>query len=54
MQVSPGLIEALIGGVMVFKNSGLDKVMEEIGLENIVLEPDAPYLAPVPFTGEKK
>ena len=38
-----------IGGVLTFKNSGLDKVMESIGLENVVLETDAPYLAPVPF-----
>jgi TatD DNase family protein len=42
-----------IGGVLTFKNSGLDKVMEEIGLENIVLETDAPYLAPVPFRGKR-
>lgn len=42
-----------IGGVLTFKNSGLDKVMENIGLENIVLETDAPYLAPVPFRGKR-
>jgi TatD DNase family protein len=42
-----------IGGVVTFKNSGLDKVMEEISLENILLETDAPYLAPVPFRGKR-
>ncbi len=42
-----------IGGVLTFKNSGLDKVMENIGLEKIVLETDAPYLAPMPFRGKR-
>jgi TatD DNase family protein len=42
-----------IGGVLTFKNSGLDKVMENIGLEKIILETDAPYLAPVPFRGKR-
>jgi TatD DNase family protein len=42
-----------IGGVVTFKNSGLDKVMETVSLENIVLETDAPYLAPVPFRGKR-
>lgn len=42
-----------IGGVVTFKNSGLDKVMENISLENVVLETDAPYLAPVPFRGKR-
>src|SRR5690606_9776750 len=40
-----------IGGVVTFKNSGLDKVMEGLGLDRIVLETDAPYLAPVPYRG---
>ena len=42
-----------IGGVVTFKNSGLDKVIAEIGIENLVLETDAPYLAPVPFRGKR-
>jgi TatD DNase family protein len=42
-----------IGGVLTFKNSGLDKVMEQLTLENILLETDAPYLAPVPFRGKR-
>ena len=42
-----------IGGVVTFKNSGLDKVVAEIPLEHLVLETDAPYLAPVPFRGKR-
>ena len=42
-----------IGGVLTFKNSGLDKIMEQLTLKNIVLETDAPYLAPVPFRGKR-
>jgi len=42
-----------IGGVVTFKNSGLDKVMEQIGLNNVILETDAPYLSPVPFRGKR-
>ncbi|WP_114749169.1 TatD family hydrolase [Pleomorphovibrio marinus] len=42
-----------IGGVSTFKNGGLDKVLPTIGLERLVLETDAPYLAPVPFRGKR-
>lgn len=42
-----------IGGVVTFKNSGVDKVVEAVGLEHIVLETDAPYLAPVPYRGKR-
>jgi TatD DNase family protein len=42
-----------IGGVVTFKNSGLDKVVEKIGLERVILETDAPYLAPVPYRGKR-
>jgi TatD DNase family protein len=42
-----------IGGVVTFKNAGLDKVVESIGLEHLVLETDAPYLAPVPYRGKR-
>lgn len=41
-----------IGGVVTYKNSGLDKVVEQLNLENIVLETDSPYLTPVPFRGK--
>jgi TatD DNase family protein len=42
-----------IGGVLTFKNSGLDKVIENIDLVNLVLETDAPYLSPIPFRGKR-
>ena len=42
-----------IGGVVTFKNSGLDKVMADTDLKYVVLETDAPYLAPVPFRGKR-
>lgn len=42
-----------IGGVVTFKNGGLDKVFETIGLDRVVLETDAPYLAPIPFRGKR-
>ncbi|WP_423148583.1 TatD family hydrolase [Rubrolithibacter danxiaensis] len=41
-----------IGGVVTYKNSGLDKVVAALSLENIVLETDSPYLTPVPFRGK--
>ena len=42
-----------IGGVVTFKNGGIDKFLYEIDLKNIVLETDSPYLAPVPFRGKR-
>ena len=42
-----------IGGVVTFKNGGIDKFLNQIDLKNIVLETDAPYLAPVPFRGKR-
>jgi TatD DNase family protein len=42
-----------IGGVVSFKNAGLDKVIEKIGLDHVILETDAPYLAPVPYRGKR-
>lgn len=42
-----------IGGVVTFKNSGLDKVVEQIDAKHLVLETDAPYLAPAPFRGKR-
>lgn len=42
-----------IGGVVTFKNGGLDKVLPEIPLESMVLETDCPYLAPAPHRGKR-
>jgi len=42
-----------IGGVVTYKNSGLDKVVAGVDLKHIVLETDSPYLTPVPYRGKK-
>lgn len=42
-----------IGGVVTFKNSGLAETVAQIPLEHLVLETDAPYLAPVPHRGKR-
>tara|TARA_B100000780_G_scaffold1615_1_gene1369 strand:+ start:13304 stop:14077 length:774 start_codon:yes stop_codon:yes gene_type:complete len=42
-----------IGGVVTFKNGKIDKYIKDIPLDSIVLETDAPYLAPVPYRGKR-
>ena len=42
-----------IGGVVTFKNAGLDKVVEQLDLKDLVLETDSPYLAPTPYRGKR-
>lgn len=42
-----------IGGVVTFKNGKIDTFLNKIDLEHIVLETDAPYLAPTPFRGKR-
>ena len=42
-----------IGGVITFKNGKIDKFINEIPIESIVLETDSPYLAPVPYRGKR-
>ena len=42
-----------IGGVVTFKNGKIDTFLNEIPLKHLVLETDAPYLAPVPFRGKR-
>ncbi len=42
-----------IGGVLTFKNSGLDKTISQIDLQHLVLETDSPYLAPTPHRGKR-
>ena len=42
-----------VGGVVTFKNGGIDKFLNQIDLKHIVLETDSPYLAPVPYRGKR-
>jgi len=42
-----------IGGVVTFKNGKIDQFLKNIDIKNIVLETDAPYLAPVPYRGKR-
>jgi len=42
-----------IGGVVTFKNGKIDQFLNQINIEHIVLETDAPYLAPKPYRGER-
>ena len=42
-----------VGGIVTFKNSGLEKVLQNVTPHDIVLETDSPYLAPVPFRGKR-
>lgn len=42
-----------VGGVLTYKNSGLDKVIKNISLDHLVLETDSPYLSPTPHRGKR-
>jgi TatD DNase family protein len=42
-----------LGGVATFKNGGIDKIIPDLELDNLVLETDSPYLAPVPHRGKR-
>ena len=42
-----------IGGVITYKNSGLQTVVQNTGLEHLLLETDAPWLPPVPYRGQR-
>ena len=42
-----------IGGVVTFKNSGLDQTLKGIPLQQLLLETDSPYLAPTPYRGKR-
>lgn len=42
-----------IGGVVTFKNGGVDKSVAELPLSEMILETDSPYLAPVPHRGKR-
>lgn len=51
--ISYGGFKMGLGGVLTFKNSGVDKTVEQIDLEHFVLETDSPYLAPTPNRGKR-
>ncbi len=42
-----------VGGIVTFRNSGMDEVVQQIGLQHIVIETDSPWLAPVPYRGKR-
>jgi TatD DNase family protein len=42
-----------IGGVLTYKNSGLDRLVAELGPDHLILETDAPFLPPVPHRGKR-
>ena len=42
-----------VNGVITFKNAKIKEVIKEVGLENIILETDSPYLTPEPFRGKQ-
>jgi len=42
-----------IGGVVTFKNSNLDSIIENISLDELILETDSPYLSPTPYRGKR-
>ena len=42
-----------IGVVVTFKNSGVDKAIQNIDFSHFILETDAPYLAPAPYRGKR-
>jgi TatD DNase family protein len=42
-----------IGGVVTFKNSGLQYIVAAVGAEHLILETDAPFLAPAPYRGKR-
>lgn len=42
-----------VGGILTFKNGKIDRYLNKISLDDIVLETDAPYLAPTPYRGKR-
>ncbi len=42
-----------VGGIVTFKNAGIDKMVSQLSIDDIILETDAPYLAPVPKRGKR-
>ncbi len=46
-------LELGVGGVLTFKNAGVDETVAQLPIENMMLETDAPYLAPSPKRGKR-
>ena len=42
-----------VGGVLTFKNAGVDKIIKEVDMKYLILETDSPYLTPVPYRGKR-
>lgn len=42
-----------IGGSLTYKKNDLPETLKQLSIDNVVLETDAPYLAPVPFRGKR-
>ncbi len=42
-----------VGGVVTFKNGGINKIINQVSLNSIILETDSPYLSPTPFRGTR-
>ncbi|MBN1769058.1 MAG: TatD family hydrolase, partial [Prolixibacteraceae bacterium] len=42
-----------VGGIVTFKNAGIDRMIEQLSLKDIVIETDSPYLAPSPMRGKQ-
>ena len=42
-----------IGGVVTFKNGEINKIINQVSLDRIILETDSPYLSPTPFRGTR-
>ena len=51
--ISLGGFKLGIGGVLTFRNAGLDRVIKEVDTKHLVLETDLPYLSPVPYRGKR-
>jgi len=42
-----------IGGVVTYKNSGLEETLKQVPLDKILIETDSPFLSPVPKRGKR-
>jgi len=51
--ISYGGFKVGIGGIVTYKNSGLDKALANMDISQILLETDSPYLTPVPKRGQR-